>query len=52
MNDRNVYREKEEELAGNITLATPRTILFLSGGDIKLAITLIQRTEVWFIFQQ
>lgn len=52
MNDRNVYREKEEKLAGNITLATPRTILFLSGGDIELAITLIQRTKVRFIFQQ
>lgn len=35
---------REEELAGNITLATPRGIL--SGGDIKLTITLIQRTKV------
>lgn len=52
MNDGDVYSEKEEELAGNITLETPRGILFLSGGDIKLTITLIQRTKVWFIFQQ
>lgn len=46
MNDGNVYSEKEEELAGNITLETPRGILFLSGGDIELTITLIQRTKV------
>lgn len=46
MNDGNVYSEKEEELAGKITLATPRAILFLSGGDIELAITMIQRRKV------
>lgn len=46
MNDGNVYIEKEEELARNITLARPREILFLSGGGIKLTITLIQRTKV------
>lgn len=46
MNYINVHSEKEEELAGNITLAIPRTILFLSGRDIELAITMIQRTKV------